>query len=78
MTYSAILGRVIRTQRELRKIDLTDMSKRLRRGAPARDARSEHGGQRDRRPRTHRGRDRAPRRASAVLTSSLDRSLASL
>ena len=29
MTYSTILGRVIRTQRELRKIDLTDMSKRL-------------------------------------------------
>lgn len=29
MTYSAILGRVIRTQRELRKIDLSDMAKRL-------------------------------------------------
>ena len=28
-SYSAILGRVIRTQRELRKIDLSDMSKRL-------------------------------------------------
>ena len=29
ITYSAILGRVIRTQRELRKVDLSDMSKRL-------------------------------------------------
>jgi len=27
--YSAILGRVIRTQRELRKVDPSDMSKRL-------------------------------------------------
>jgi len=29
IAYSAILGRVIRTQRELRKVDLSDMSKRL-------------------------------------------------
>ena len=29
MTYSTILGRVIRTQRELRKVDLSDMSKCL-------------------------------------------------
>ena len=29
ISYSAILGRVIRTQRELRKVDLSDMSKRL-------------------------------------------------
>ena len=29
ISYSAILGRVIRTQRELRKVDPSDMSKRL-------------------------------------------------